>query len=105
VANCEDNLAKMIQNTGPTLSFQASRPFPSVFQVTGEPLIKRSDDNPDALRKRLEAYHQCTKPLVDYYRKRNIHKRVDASLKPDAVFASICAAFSASSAKKNIMNL
>ena len=40
------------------------------MQVTGEPLIRRSDDNPEALKKRLESYHKSTKPLVDYYSKR-----------------------------------
>nr|CAD7200538.1 unnamed protein product [Timema douglasi] len=35
--------------------------------VTGEPLIRRSDDNVDALKKRLETYHKITKPLSDYY--------------------------------------
>ncbi|PNF28569.1 adenylate kinase [Cryptotermes secundus] len=34
---------------------------------TGEPLIRRDDDNVDALKKRLEAYHKQTKPLIDYY--------------------------------------
>ena len=48
-------------------------------QVTGEPLIKRSDDNETVLRKRLETYHKQTKPLVDYYQKKGIHSRVDAS--------------------------
>lgn len=48
-------------------------------QVTGEPLIKRSDDNEAVLRKRLETYHRQTKPLVDYYQKKGIHSRVDAS--------------------------
>ncbi|CAB0004047.1 unnamed protein product [Nesidiocoris tenuis] len=37
--------------------------------VTGEPLVHRSDDNVDALKKRLEVYHNQTKPLVDYYSK------------------------------------
>jgi Adenylate kinase and related kinases len=40
------------------------------FQVTGEPLIKRSDDNAEALKKRLESYHKQTTPLVDYYQKK-----------------------------------
>ncbi|KAK9758861.1 Adenylate kinase, active site lid [Popillia japonica] len=37
--------------------------------ITGEPLIRRSDDNVEALKKRLEAYHNQTKPLVNYYNK------------------------------------
>ncbi len=35
--------------------------------VTGEPLVQREDDAEETVRKRLEVYHQQTKPLVDYY--------------------------------------
>lgn len=35
--------------------------------VTGEDLIQRDDDQEDIVRKRLENYHQLTRPLVDYY--------------------------------------
>lgn len=35
--------------------------------VTGEPLIQRSDDHEDTIRKRLEIYHQQTEPLIRYY--------------------------------------
>ena len=38
--------------------------------VTGEPLIQRSDDNAETLKKRLGAYHDMTSPVVDYYKKR-----------------------------------
>ncbi|KAK7091972.1 adenylate kinase 2, mitochondrial-like [Littorina saxatilis] len=69
--------------------------------MTGEPLIRRSDDNAEALKTRLAAYHQQTKPLVDYYSKRGIHTAVDASLPPVMVFASIAAAFSQTRAKEH----
>jgi adenylate kinase len=35
--------------------------------VTGEDLIQRDDDSEATVRKRLEVYHQQTRPLVDYY--------------------------------------
>lgn len=38
-----------------------------VDDVTGEPLIQREDDKEETVRKRLEVYHQQTKPLVDFY--------------------------------------
>lgn len=41
----------------------------------GEPV--RADDNPDALRKRLEAYRVQTAPLVTYYHGRGVLKTVD----------------------------
>ncbi len=39
--------------------------------VTGEPLVQRDDDMEDTVKKRLEIYHEQTKPLVDYYSKRS----------------------------------
>ena len=35
--------------------------------LTGEPLIQREDDCEGTVRKRLEVYHQQTRPLIDYY--------------------------------------
>ncbi len=68
-------------------------------QVTGEPLIRRSDDNETTLRSRLESYHKQTAPLVQYYGAHGLHTAVDASQSPDLVFASILAAFSAATCK------
>ena len=36
---------------------------------SGEPLIQRDDDREATVRKRLEVYHQQTKPLVAFYQK------------------------------------
>uniref|UniRef100_A0A0B7B867 Adenylate kinase n=1 Tax=Arion vulgaris TaxID=1028688 RepID=A0A0B7B867_9EUPU len=71
--------------------------------VTGEPLIRRADDNAEALKKRLESYHKQTKPLVDYYSKQGLHAAVDASLPSKAVFAAIQSIFSAATAKDQII--
>lgn len=57
--------------------------------VTGEPLVKRSDDNPESLMKRLEAYHRQTTPLVDYYAQKRILHKVDASLSEEKVWHQI----------------
>jgi adenylate kinase len=35
--------------------------------VTGEPLVQRADDSEATVKKRLEVYHEQTRPLVDYY--------------------------------------
>ncbi len=35
--------------------------------VTGEPLVQRDDDKEETVRKRLDVYHDQTKPLVDFY--------------------------------------
>ncbi|XP_019867347.1 adenylate kinase [Aethina tumida] len=66
---------------------------PMTDDVTGEPLIRRSDDNVEALKKRLNAYHAQTKPLVDYYQIRGIHYRVDAAQSSKDVFKNIDSIF------------
>lgn len=35
---------------------------------TGEPLVQRDDDREDTVRRRLQVYHQQTRPLVEFYR-------------------------------------
>ncbi len=35
---------------------------------TGEPLVQREDDKEETVRKRLQVYHEQTKPLVGYYK-------------------------------------
>lgn len=57
--------------------------------VTGEPLVKRSDDNPESLKKRLDAYHKQTRPLSEYYTKRRILRQIDASLNEEKVWQQI----------------
>ncbi|KAJ9152281.1 adenylate kinase [Coniochaeta hoffmannii] len=66
---------------------------PMTDDVTGEPLIQRSDDNAEALKKRLDTYHKQTAPVVDYYRNTGIWKAVDASQEPGQVWKSLLAIF------------
>ena len=61
--------------------------------VTGEPLIQRSDDNADTLKKRLGTYHEQTGPVVGYYQKTGIWKAVDASQEPGQVWKSLLGIF------------
>lgn len=70
---------------------------------TGEPLIRRSDDNVEALMKRLKAYHEQTQPLVDYYKKKGIHSWIDASLNSAQVFENIKTTFIKSRAKDKVL--
>ncbi|RLV86459.1 Adenylate kinase [Meyerozyma sp. JA9] len=56
---------------------------------TGEPLVQRSDDNEEALKKRLGTYHKQTEPIVEYYKKSGIWSGIDASQKPSKVWADI----------------
>jgi len=38
-----------------------------IDDVSGEALVQREDDREETVRKRLQVYHELTKPLVDYY--------------------------------------
>jgi adenylate kinase len=57
--------------------------------VTGEPLIQRTDDNADTLKKRLGTYHQQTAPVVAYYKNKGLWSGIDASQEPGLVWKSI----------------
>ncbi len=61
--------------------------------ITGEPLIQRSDDNVDTLKKRLSTYHDQTTPVVAYYKKTSIWKPIDASQEPGQVWKSLLQVF------------
>ncbi|KAL1891103.1 adenylate kinase [Ceratocystis pirilliformis] len=61
--------------------------------ITGEPLIQRSDDNAEALKKRLATYHKQTAPVVGYYRKSGIWSGIDASQSPSAVWKDVLNVF------------
>ncbi|CAR26824.1 hypothetical protein ZYGR_0I00960 [Zygosaccharomyces rouxii] len=65
--------------------------------VTGEDLVQRSDDNADALKKRLSSYHAQTEPIVNYYQKSGIWAGVDAAQSPSTVWGDIlkCLGFDA----------
>lgn len=62
---------------------------PGKDDVTGEPLVQRSDDNADALKKRLATYHKQTEPIVKYYQKTGVWAAVDASQNPKNVWSDI----------------
>ncbi len=67
--------------------------------MTGEPLIRRSDDNEESLHKRLNSFHKQTTPLINYYKNRGILATVDASLHPQQVFANIDSIFKKAKSK------
>jgi len=54
--------------------------------VTGEPLIQRSDDNVETLTKRLATFHKQTGPVVDYYKNKGLWHGIDAAQSPSVVW-------------------
>ncbi|GAP88952.1 putative adenylate kinase 1 [Rosellinia necatrix] len=72
--------------------------------LTGEPLIQRSDDNADALKKRLATYHVQTAPVVGYYKDTGIWKSIDASQEPGQVWNSLLKIFGENNKKTGILS-
>lgn len=55
----------------------------------GGPLVRRSDDTPEALEHRIAAYREHTEPLIEYYRQRGLLWTLEAGESPEKVFAQI----------------
>jgi adenylate kinase len=51
----------------------------------GTNFTRRADDNANAVRRRLEAYHGQTAPVIAYYRQRGVMNSVDAMAPIDRV--------------------
>lgn len=45
--------------------------------VTGQDLVQRPDDKPDAVRKRLEIYESVTRPVIKFYKDKGILKEFE----------------------------
>ena len=56
-----------------------------VCDQDGSRLIQRDDDKPEVIQHRLDVYHEKTKPLVDYYDKQGLMRRIDGTRPPAAV--------------------
>jgi len=64
-----------------------------VDDVTGEPLVQRSDDNVEVLRKRLASFHAQTGTVVDYYKAKGLWRGIDAAQSPSLVWDNVRSAF------------
>lgn len=60
-----------------------------ICDYCGASLERRKDDNESTVRNRLQVYKRDTLPLVDFYEKRGLLKRIDAGKPPEEVFHSI----------------
>ena len=61
---------------------------------TNEELIQREDDMPEKVKLRLQAYHQQTEPIKDYYKKKDpsIVAEINGEKSIDDVFSDVVAA-------------
>lgn len=60
----------------------------------GGALFQRPDDKEETVRNRLKVYEEQTKPLVDYYTKKGILKKVSGDLGVDELFEVLSKIFS-----------
>lgn len=51
----------------------------------GGELFQRPDDKPEVVKERLRVYHTQTKPLIEYYAKKNVLHTVNGEQTPDTV--------------------
>lgn len=57
--------------------------------VTGEPLTQRKDDKPEALKSRLQSYHDQTTPILEHYKATGVNHTIDATKSPAKVWGDI----------------
>jgi adenylate kinase len=56
---------------------------------TGEPLMQRSDDTPEALISRLADYHSKTDPMINHYAPTGVVSKINGNQSMDAVWSDI----------------
>ena len=78
-------------NCGAVYHVQFSPPQQAdVCDACGGALSDRSDDTRDVLVQRLNAFHEQTEPLVNYYKARGVLHKIDGARDIDDVFADFC---------------
>lgn len=83
---------RVCQSCGATYHIEFTPPTnANVCDSCEHELVIRDDDKPETVKKRLEVYHELTSPLIDYYDKHGILKKVDGTKLPEEVFSDIIA--------------
>ena len=59
---------------------------PWICDTCGGDVIRRDDDTPDAINRRLDLYEEQTSPLIEYYERQGRLAIVDGTATPDEVF-------------------
>ncbi len=61
----------------------------STCRVCGASFFQRDDDNPEAIRERIETYLNHTRPLISYYRKKKILYNIEGEQSPEEITQKI----------------
>lgn len=60
-----------------------------VCDKCGGELVMRDDDKPDSVKERLDIYHNDTRPLIDFYEKKNVLLKINGEQPIEKVFEEI----------------
>jgi adenylate kinase len=65
---------------GRVFHLESNPPAATDLCTDGRPhdLVQRPDDNEETVRQRLAVYRERTQPLIDYYAKKGLLRRIDA---------------------------
>jgi adenylate kinase len=74
----------------------------AVCDQDGSRLIQRDDDNPEVIEKRLETYHEKTKPVIGYYDEQGLLRRIDGTRDPTDVHDHIRAVIATLRLEENV---
>lgn len=66
--------------------------IPGICDEDGEPLYQREDAAPEVIRRRLEIYKDETCPVLDFYERQGLLRRVTGLGTPEEVYARVVAA-------------
>lgn len=58
----------------------------------GEKLVIRKDDNPETVKDRLVVYHRETEPLIAFYEKKSLLRKIDGTQAPEVTAKAFLAA-------------
>lgn len=59
--------------------------------VCGDTLVQREDDKPETVLNRLKVYHGQTAPLIDYYTRKDLLRKIDGKNNIDKITKDILA--------------
>ena len=81
---------RVCKSTGRTYHILYNPPkVEGIDDETGEELIQRDDDKPEAILNRLDVYEKSTAPLIDYYKNKGLIVDIDASLSPEEIVENL----------------
>eukprot|EP01051_Picozoa_sp_SAG22_P002402 SAG22_NODE_105_length_20045_cov_23.373308_11_plen_378_part_00 len=90
-----DNLEGWMRLMGDKVTLGCVLHFECPFDVLSARIVERgkmsgrSDDNVETLKNRFAVFNQQTMPVLDYFAKQGLVRKIDSSPAPDAVFAAV----------------